>query len=348
MSRPCLAFAFATFAAAILIASPFQASAQTNSSEVSQMPGPAPEPPVPARVVKDSIKAAKAKSDSVKAAKAKSKKKSKAASADSAKADSASTASPAAPVVPDTAAKASAAPTPAAPAVPPAPDSANAAAAAVPESLQVAPDTAKAAVSLLDTQPEPQRIPPDMRLFNDPTLIAKEYGFGIVGSLVAGTLGFYIGSGIETAIVGDRRAHKGTLSFTGIRYDNFKGAFWGGATGMILGSALTTYFVGQTDEEDGGFFMTLLGTTAAAAGSYYVASLMGVNDEIDWKPFMPLLVIPSLGGTAGFNISRWYHDREREATVGKQASLRLHAPGLAWGRGPGGDRLEIRAVHLTF
>jgi hypothetical protein len=179
-------------------------------------------------------------------------------------------------------------------------------------------------------------------------LIGREYGFGILGSVVAGTLCFYIGSGIETAIVGERRAHKGTLTFTGIRYDNYKGAFWGGATGMVLGSALTTYFTGQTDEEDGGFLATLAGTTAAAAGAFYLASLMGVNDDIDWKPFMPLLAIPSLGGTLGFNLSRWYHDHQREKVVGKEAGVRLHAPTLAWGIGPGGERVQFSALRLTF
>jgi hypothetical protein len=196
--------------------------------------------------------------------------------------------------------------------------------------------------------PAPKREPQDIRLFNDPVLIAKEYGFGILGSVVAGALGFYIGSGIETAIEGESHAHQGTLGFTGIRYDNYYGAFYGGATGMVLGSALTTYFVGQTDEENGGFFMTLAGTAAAAGGAFYVAHLMGVNDEIDWKPFIPLLAIPSLGGTLGFNVSRWFGDKKREATVGREASVRLHAPRLAWGRDAGGDRLEFHALNLTF
>lgn len=333
MFRALLAFVFAS---ATLIALPFPASAQTNSEKVSQMPGPAPEPPVPPKVAKDSIKAAKAKSQK---AKAPIPDTTQAASAVPGTADTSSRTSVPAPV-------------PAAPVAAPAapvPDSTQAVTAVVPESLHTATDTVKPAVSMLpEPKTEPQRIAPDLRLFNDPPLIAKEYGFGIAGSLVAGTLGFYIGSGIETAIMGESKAHKGTLTFTGIRYDNFKGAFWGGATGMILGSALTTYFVGQTDEEDGGFFMTLLGTTAAAAGSYYVASLIGVNDEIDWKPFMPLLVIPSLGGTFAFNVSRWFHDQEREATVSKQASVRIHAPGLAWGIGPSGDRLEFHALKLTF
>ncbi|HKP97049.1 MAG TPA: hypothetical protein VJ385_14960, partial [Fibrobacteria bacterium] len=178
--------------------------------------------------------------------------------------------------------------------------------------------------------------------------IAKEYGFGILGSLVAGSLGFFIGSGIETAIEGESKAHKGTLKFTGIRYDDFQGAFWGGATGIVLGSALTTYFIGQTEEEDGGFFLTLAGTAAASAGAFYIAHLAGSNDDVDWKPFIPLLAIPSLGGTLGFNVSRWFNDRKREKVVGHEASVWLHPPGLAWGRTEGGDRLEVRALNLTF
>lgn len=199
--------------------------------------------------------------------------------------------------------------------------------------------------------PESKPAPPeitDLRLINDPPLIAKEYGFGILGSVVAGALGFYIGSGIETAIVGESKAHKGTLTFTGIRYDNFKGAFWGGASGMVLGSALTTYFIGQTEEEDGGFFGTLLGTAMAAGGALYVSHLIGVNDEIDWKPFVPLLALPSLGGTLGFNVTRWLSDRKRDSIVGGQASVYLHPPRVAWSPGPNGDRLEISALNLTF
>jgi len=188
----------------------------------------------------------------------------------------------------------------------------------------------------------------DRRLFKDRALVAKEYGFGILGSVVAGALGFYIGSGIETAIVGNSKAHKGTLAFTGIRYDNFQGAFWGGSTGLVLGSAFTTYFVGQTDEENGGLLATLAGTAAAAGGAFYIAHLMGVNDDIDWKPFIPLVAIPSIGGTIGFNVSRWFNDRKRESIVGEGVSLHLHAPRLSWGRTQDGDRLDIHALNLTF
>ena len=104
---------------------------------------------------------------------------------------------------------------------------------ATPDSAKTGQSASQAVDATANTEAKPlefKRDPPDRRLFNDPRLAAKEYGAGILGSVVAGTLCFYIGSGIETAIVGETDAHKGTLKFTGIRYDNYKGAFWGGAT----------------------------------------------------------------------------------------------------------------------
>ena len=187
----------------------------------------------------------------------------------------------------------------------------------------------------------------DRRVFNDLPLVAKEYAFGMGGSVVAGTLGFFIGSGLESAFYG-KNAHKGTLSFTGIRYDNFQGAFWGGASGLVLGSTLVTYFVGQVDEEEGSFLWTLAGTTLAAGAGFYLAHLAGVNDDVDWVPFIPLVTVPTLGGVVGFNVSRWFKDRKREAVMGADASLHLHAPVVAWGRTDSGDRLEIQALRLTF
>lgn len=196
---------------------------------------------------------------------------------------------------------------------------------------------------------EPRRAPQDIRLVNDTPLLGREYGFGILGSIVTGTLGFFIGSGIETAIYGETAAHKGTLSFTGIRYDNQYGAFWGGASGLLLGSAFTTYFVGETEEEDGGLFPTLIGTAVATGGALAIASWMGVNDGIHWTPFIPLLALPSIGGTLGFNVSRWFHDRKREEVVGKEAVLHVHAPSFGWTPvHGGGDRLMVQALNLTF
>lgn len=351
MFRACLGFVFALI---FMAASGFS---QTNSEKASQVPSLAQEPPTTksqdSTLAADSIKAAsKEKRKSRAKAETAAKKSDAEAMADSVRAaksaplvtDSSRSIPAPAPVAADSAKdldSVNSAVT--APTAPPADPS-----AAATDTVPAPTVESTAPTSTEIVADAPKRLPPDLRLFNDPPLIAKEYGFGILGSVVAGALGFYIGSGIETAIEGESQAHQGTLSFTGIRYDNFYGAFYGGATGMILGSALTTYFVGQTDEENGGFFMTVLGTAAAAGGAFYVAHLMGVNDDIDWKPFIPLLAIPSFGGTLGFNVSRLWNDHKRETTVGKEASIRLHAPRLAWGRDAGGDRLEVRALNLTF
>lgn len=196
----------------------------------------------------------------------------------------------------------------------------------------------------LETAPAPADAA-DRKLFTDWILVSKEYGFAVVGQAVAGALGFYIGSGIETAISGEEKAHKGWLSFTDIRYDNYYGAFWGGVTGSLIGSSLTTYFVGQTDEEDGSIFWTAFGAAAAGAGALYIATEMGVEESKDWKPFIPLLAIPSVGGVLGFNVSRWFSDRKREKVVGPDGSAwHWQPPSVAFG--PQG--FEVRALHLTF
>jgi hypothetical protein len=178
--------------------------------------------------------------------------------------------------------------------------------------------------------------------------VGREYLFGVVGQTVAGALGFFIGSAIETAIAGDEDAHKGTLSFTGIRYDNFYGAFWGGTLGGLAGSSLAVYFTGQSDEEDGGFWWTTIGTAAAGAGGLYVAHLMGVNDDVDWKPFIPLLAIPTAGGVLGFNVSRWFSDRKRVRIMGPDTGVRIHPPRLALGWDGQGERVQLQALNLTF
>jgi hypothetical protein len=190
------------------------------------------------------------------------------------------------------------------------------------------------------------------KVFADWPLVAREYGFSVAGSAVAGALGFYIGSGIETAISGEEDAHHGWLSFTAIRYDNFYGAFWGGVTGGLLGSSLTSYFVGQTDEEDGSLVWTMIGTGVAGAGALYIASLLGANEEQDWPAFIPLVALPSMGGVAGFNISRWFSDRKRDATVkseAAQSSLHWQAPRLGFASGRAGrPLLAVQALNFTF
>lgn len=191
-------------------------------------------------------------------------------------------------------------------------------------------------------------VPTSRRLFTDYGLAGREYIFGVVGQTVAGALGFFIGSAIETAIAGEEEAHKGTLSFTGIRYDNYYGAFWGGAMGGLAGSTLAVYFTGQSDEEDGSFWWTMVGTATAGAGALYAAHLMGVNDDVDWKPFLPLLALPSAGGVLGFNVSRWFSDRKRERILGPDTGIRIHPPRLALGWDGRGERVQLQALNLTF
>lgn len=166
----------------------------------------------------------------------------------------------------------------------------------------------------------------ESRIFNDPPLAIQEYGYGVLGGVVAGALGFYIGSGLESAIRGNK-ANNGTLEFTGIRYDNFHGSFYGGGTGLWLGSALTAYFVGAIDEEDGGVLATLAGgalTTAAAMG---LASALGVHESVDWPAMLPLIAVPASGAMLSFNISRYFRDQSRAKatapTVGWQPSRLL-------------------------
>lgn len=233
------------------------------------------------------------------------------------------------------------APVPAASA--PAPTQAETVESPAPEANPAPTDITTAPPGLLPP-PGPSKRP----FFNDYGLVAREYTLGVAGQVVAGALGFFIGSAIETAFAGEEKAHKGTLTFTGIRYDNFYGAFWGGTVGGFMGSTLTTYFTGQSDEEDGGFFWTLVGTGLAGAGGLYAAHLMGVNDAVDWTPFVPLLAIPTAGGVLGFNFSRWFSDKKRESIMGPDAGLHLNAPTVGWAMTPTGERFQLQALNLSF
>lgn len=235
------------------------------------------------------------------------------------------------------------------------PDSSKAAAApitpaAAPESLETTPAPAPAAAATgIAAAPSAAAVQPSSRaLFQDYTLVSQQYVFGVVAQAVAGALGFFIGSGLETAIAGEEEAHQGTLSFTGIRYDNFYGAFWGGTIGGFMGSSLAVYFTGQSNEEDGGYFWTLFGTALAGTGALYLADLMGVEEEVDWKPFIPLLAIPSAGGVLGFSVSRWFSDRKRESVMGPDAGIRVHPPRLAMSLTPDGERFQLQALNLSF
>jgi hypothetical protein len=187
--------------------------------------------------------------------------------------------------------------------------------------------------------------PQESKIFNDPPLALKQYGYGALGGVVAGALGFYIGSGLESAIRGSE-AKNGTLEFTGIRYDNFHGSFYGGGTGLWLGSALTAYFVGSVDEEDGGVWATLAGgalTTAAAMG---LATTLGVHDRIDWPAMLPLVAVPASGAMLSFNVSRYFRDKERARATGE--TVGWQPPRVQWGYAGEASGFRLDALRWTF
>jgi len=209
---------------------------------------------------------------------------------------------------------------------------------------------------LVETSPEPLRASPidalplseaepEIKLFNDPGLATREYGFGVVGGVVAGSLGFFIGSGLESAIFGNR-AKNGTLEFTGIRYDNFHGSFYGGSAGIWLGSALTAYFVGEVDEEKGSVLLTLLGGAATTAASYALASAMGVHDEAGLLPFIPLTLLPPTGAVLAYNVSRYFGDKRRLRETRKTSHIQ--APSFQLGFNSHGPRMQVNALKVSF
>jgi hypothetical protein len=191
---------------------------------------------------------------------------------------------------------------------------------------------------------------PENGVFYDRPLAAKQYGFGVLSGALAGALGFYIGNAFEGAIFGDD-SRKGYLNFTGIRYDHNRGPFWGGGTGLYLGSALTVYFVGEMDEEQGNLWWTLAGGAVTTAAAFALADAAGVQEERWLLPFVPLLALPSAGALVGYNVSRWFNDKKRrELTEEPKASgLMIHPPrvGMLPAR-EGGMVMRVDALNLTF
>lgn len=183
----------------------------------------------------------------------------------------------------------------------------------------------------------------DKAIFNDRSLAWREYGYGALGGLVAGTLGFFIGSGLESAIRGNK-AKNGTLGFSGIRYDDFHGAFYGGCGALWVGSALTSYFTGAVDEEDGSAIWTLLGGAATTAAGMALASTLGVHDRVDWPAFIPLIALPATGATLAFNVSRYFNDRKRES----RTAAGWQAPRMQWGWNDQGSSLRVDALRWSF
>jgi hypothetical protein len=167
----------------------------------------------------------------------------------------------------------------------------------------------------------------------------------MLGSVVGGALLFYIGNAMEGAIFDDR-SEKGYLSFTGIRYDHLRGPFWGGGTGVLFGSALTVFFVGDTDEEPGSVLWTLFGGALTTAAAFGLADLAGVQEEKGWLPFVPLLTLPPVGAVAGYQVSRWFNDRKRRKAV--ETASGWQPPRLAWAPTARGLSLRLDALNFSF
>jgi len=194
---------------------------------------------------------------------------------------------------------------------------------------------------------------PDNSVFYDKPLVARQYGLGVVSGLLAGALGFYIGNAFEGAIFGGD-SHKGYLNFTGIRYEHNRGPFWGGGSGLYLGSALAVYFVGETDEEQGNLWWTLAGGAVTTAAAFALADMAGVQEERGLLPFVPLLALPAVGSVTGYHVSRWFNDKKRrelteDANPPKASGMMLHPPrvGMAPAR-EGGMVMRLDALNLTF
>lgn len=189
---------------------------------------------------------------------------------------------------------------------------------------------------------------PENSVFYDRPLLLKQYGYGVLGSVLAGALGFYIGNAFEGALFGSD-SHKGYLSFSGIRYEHKRGPFWGGGAGVLFGSGLTVFFMGDTDEEEGNVWWTMLGGTLTTAAALYLADVAHVQTERSMVPFIPLLVVPSTGAVAGYHISRWFNDKKRrEITEPPASSAVLHAPRIGMVPGRDGMMLRVDALNLSF
>lgn len=186
-------------------------------------------------------------------------------------------------------------------------------------------------------------------MFYDKPLMLRQYGFGVVAGAVAGALGFYIGNAFEGAIFGSD-SHKGYLSFTGIRYRHKRGPFWGGGTGLLAGSAMTVFFVGESDEEPGSVLWTVAGGALATAAAFYLADAAGVQEERGMLAFVPLLALPSAGAVGGYHVSRWFNDRKRSRVTGETWSTgpRLRAPRVGFAPTADGTAWRLDALNLTF
>jgi len=187
---------------------------------------------------------------------------------------------------------------------------------------------------------------PQNSVFYDHSLIMTQYGFGTLGSVVAGAMGFYLGNAFAGAAF--TNPHEGYLSFTGIRYHDWTGPFYGGASGVLLGSVITVFFFGEMDEEPGSIWLTTLGGIATTAAGFYLAKVSGVQDQRSLLPFVPLLIFPATGAVVGWQVSRWFNDRERRKITEPGTALLLPPRLEIAPRSNGQMALRLDAVNLSF
>ena len=187
---------------------------------------------------------------------------------------------------------------------------------------------------------------PDHSLFYDRPLLAKQYTYGTVASILGGAIGFYLGNAVEgTFWEGD--SAKGYLSFTGIRYSYLTGAFWGGGAGILFGSSLTVFLMGDSDEEEGSYLWTFLGGTLTTAAGFAMADLIGVQEKESLWPFIPLIALPATGSLLGYHTSRWFNDKKRKKAT-EVGTVHILPPRIALAPTHKGMEWRMDAVNLSF
>jgi hypothetical protein len=190
-------------------------------------------------------------------------------------------------------------------------------------------------------------------MFYDRPLMLRQYGYGVLATFLAGSLGFYIGNAFEGAIFGGN-SQKGYLSFTGIRYDHKRGPFWGGGAGLFVGSSLAVFFVGDMDEEQGSVLWTMAGGALTSAAALALADVAGVQEKRGMLAFVPLLALPPVGAVGGYHLSRWMNDKKRHRITEGGASAALvpgpvlHAPRFGFAPSAEGTVMRLDALNLTF
>jgi len=125
---------------------------------------------------------------------------------------------------------------------------------------------------------------PPLRVGN----VAREILSGGTCGFVGGMLGAGMGAFIETKVFGN------TGEFAGLG-----GIIIGGGLGIILGSTMGVCMLGNTREETGSFWVTLLGSFV---GFWAASSAIDIAER---GPALLFLGTP-IGGTIGFNLTRRY------------------------------------------